>query len=449
MPQWFPYATLGVTVLGFAGAPPGFLLLLAVGVSIATCRDLWQTLLLVLLLSLTVATARTDVIGFDLPFLLRFSIVSALLAVTLLNHGFRRGSPGRLVRVQSVLLLFFVAAGVGSFTSVALADSVQGYLASAVTLAVPMVAATSRWRDRRVLGSDLALMYRYLLLIVAIGLGIAAAAGFSGRAAGVHANSNTYAFMCVLAFGLDLGLRSFVPHRARLVITPALVLGVVASGSRGALLGVLLATAYLLLRRDSRSKGRRVALILLTGGAILTAFPIAGPLDVEAVYDRTFGGEALDLSGREIAWANMLSLSSERPLLGHGLRVTGTLLAERSGSGAFDSRLGGHSAYLTVLVESGWIGALLLFSAVLIALRGRPRQPEDEPLWMAASGTIVAGLGHMTAESFVLGVGSPFPIVFWSAVAVTALLSTTRRQRVRHQGGSVLWSSGPESLAHR
>jgi O-antigen ligase len=254
--------------------------------------------------------------------------------------------------------------------------------------------------------------------------------------------------MCVLAFGLDLGLRSFVPRRVRLATTPALVLGIGASGSRGALLGVLLATAYLLLRRESRSKARRVALILLTGGAILVAFPVAGPLDVRTVYERTFGSEELDLSGREVAWGNMLRLSAERPLFGHGLRTSDVLLQERFATGAFDSGLGGHSGYLTMLVETGWVGALLLFAAVVVALRGRPRQPEDEPLWRAASGTVMAGLGHMTAESFVLGVGSPFPIVFWSAVVVMALLSTTRRQTVRNlHGPSVAREAGESTTA--
>lgn len=433
MPRWFPYAALGLTALGFLGVAPGLLLVIAAGLALITCRDTWQVLLVVLLVSLTVATARSGVLGFEFPFLLRFVVVSILLALTLLNHGFRRGAPGRTGLVQTVLLLFFIAASVRSFDSVSLTDSVQGYLAAAVTLAVPLVAATSRWRDRETLRGDLALSYRYLLLIITVGLGIAAAAGFSGRASGIHANPNTYAFMCVLAFGLDLGLRSFVTPRVRLLITPALVLGVVASGSRGALLGVLLATIFLLLRRDSRSRGRRVALILLTGGAILLAFPVAGPLDVRAVYERTFGGEELDLSGREVGWENMLSLWADRPFFGHGLRVTDTLLRDRFAIGAFDSRLGSHSGYLTVLVESGSIGAFLLFSAVFVALRGRPRLSEDEPLWMAASGVIVAGLGHMTVESFVLGVGSPFPIVFWSAVAIAALLSTTRRQQTSAQ----------------
>ncbi len=439
MPRWFPVALAAVVALGLLGLDPGILFLVAISAALLTSRDLWQALLIVLLVSLTVATARSDVIGFDLPFLLRFVLVTTLLVVTLLNHGVGGRNPRALVRLQATLLLFLAVAAFASFSSVSLAESVQGHLASTVTLAIPAVAATSRWRDRATLLGDLAIIYRYLLLIAALGLGLAAASGFSGRAAGIHANPNTYAFMCVLAFGLDLGLRTMLPRPVRLVVTPAIVLGVVASGSRGALLGVVLATAYLVLRRSSRSGGRRVGLILLTGGAILLAFPVAGPLDVRTVYERTFGEDEIDLSGRQEAWENMLNLSAERPVLGHGLRVTGTLLRERFAAGALDTRLGGHSGYLTVLVETGWAGTVILFSAVAVALLGRPRRPEDEALWTAASGTVVAGLGHMTAESFVLGVGSPFPIVFWSAVTVVALVSTTQRQRAatRPLSGSV------------
>lgn len=429
MPRWFPAALLTIVGLGLLGVDPGAIFLIAITAAILTSRDVWQVLLVVLLVSLTVATTSQNVIGFELPFLLRFIMVSALLGLTVVMHGFGRRNPRSLVRLQATLILFLVIAAFASFSSVSLGESVPGHLASSVTLAVPAVAATSRWRDRTTLLADLSLAYRYLVLIAAIGLGLAASAGFSGRASGIHANPNTYAFMCVLAFGLDLGLRTMIPRTTRLVVTPALALGVVASGSRGALLGVLLATAYLVLRRSSRSKGRSVALILLTSGALLVAFPIAGPLDVRTVYERTFGEDEINLSGRQLAWANMLSLSAERPVFGHGLRLVTTLARERYAAGTFDSRLDGHNGYLTVLVETGWAGTVVLFSAVGVALSGRPRRREDEALWAAASGTVVAGLGHMTAESFVLGVGSPFPFVFWSAVTIVALLSTTQGQR--------------------
>jgi O-antigen ligase len=286
---------------------------------------------------------------------LRFVIVSVLLLITLVRHGFGRRNPRTLVRLQATLLLFLVIAAFGSFSSVSLGESVPGHLASAVTLAVPAVAATSRWRDRATLLGDLSLIYRYLLLIAAIGLGFAAAAGFSGRAAGIHANPNTYAFMCVLAFGLDLGLRTMLPRPVRLVVTPALVLGVVGLGQPWRAPRRHAATAYLVLRRSSRSSGRRVALILLSGGAILLAFPVAGPLDVRTVYERTFGEDEIDLSGRQLAWENMLRLSAERPVFGHGLRVTGTLLGQRFATGPSTPRGGGHSGYLTVLVETGWV----------------------------------------------------------------------------------------------
>jgi O-antigen ligase len=433
LPGWFLAAVVATAGLGFTGGATGPLLLVALGVAGLTCRDLWQGLLLLLLLSLTVATSRPDVIGFELPFLLRFVLVSILLLVTLLRHGVGRRLPVRLRRFRGALVLFLIVAAVGSLFSVALTESGPGYLGTAVTLAVPVIAAAGRWRDRETLGSDLALIYRYLLVVTAIGLGIAAATGFSGRALGIHANANTYAFMCLLAFGLDLGFRGMIPRITRTLVTLALLLGVVASGSRGALLGVVLAAAYLVARQASRSRGQRVALILLAGLAILLAFPVAGPLDVRAVYERTFGAEEVDLSGRQVAWENMLRLSAERPFFGHGLRASGTLLGDRFATGAFDSRLGGHSGYLTVLVEVGWIGAILLLAAVALALAGHPRVPEEEPLWTAASGVVVAGLGHMTAESFVLGVGNPFPIVFWSAVTVVALLSTTRRPTGRYQ----------------
>jgi len=428
LPGWFTGAAASVAALAAGGVQFRWLLVISMLLVLATCRDLWQVVLVLLLTSLTIATANSDAIGISQPFLLRFVLASVLALLTLLLHPIRDRLPDRVRLHAQGLTLFLVAASIGTATAVLFRPALEGLAATAVTLGIPVLAAAARWRRTERLLDDLSLIYRFLMLIVLIGLAIAASVGFSGRASGLHANPNTYAFMAVLAYGLDLGLRSRMPRPIALFTLPALVLAVGASGSRGALLGVLIAPAYLLLRRRARGRAARVAVTLLLGTAFLVAFPIEGPLDVRAVYERTFGSEEIDLSGRQGAWDNMLLLSSERPILGHGLRTTSELIGERRGTAEFTSELGGHSSYLTVLAETGWIGAILLFGTAVLALFApAPRGRDETAAWIAASGVVVAGAGHMIGESFVLGVGSPFPIVFWSAATTLALLGSRRR----------------------
>jgi O-antigen ligase len=443
-PAWFTGAAVLVPALAAGGVQSRWLLLVALLLVLATCRDLWQIVLLLLLTSLTIATAAPDAIGIEQPFLLRFILASALALLTVALHPLRGRLPDRVRLHTQGLIVFLLAASIGTATAVLFRLALEGLAATAVTLGIPVLAAAARWRRTERLLNDLSVIYRFLMLVVLIGLGTAASVGFSGRAAGLHANANTYAFMAVLAYGLDLGLRSRMPRPIASLTLPALVLAVGASGSRGALLGVLIAPAYLLLRRRARGRAARVAVTLLLGTAFLVAFPIEGPLDVRAVYERTFGSEELDLSGRQDAWDNMLRLSAERPILGHGLRTTSDLIGERRGTAEFTSSLGGHSSYLTVLVETGWVGAILLFGTVAFALLAPAPQGRDETAaWIAASGVVVAGAGHMIGESFVLGVGSPFPIVFWSAATALALLGSRRRDVVQH------WSSNRTALRSR
>lgn len=424
-PGWFTAAAGIVVIAAAAGVASRWLLLLVALAVLATCRDLWQVLLVLLLTSLTIATANQGELGIDQPFLLRFVLASSLAILTVTLSPVRGRLPRRVGLHVRILTIFLLSVAVGTATSPHFVTAVEGVAATAVTLGIPVLAAAGRWKRPGAMLADLGVIYRFLMLIALIGIGYAAVVGFSGRAAGLHANANTYAFMCVLAYGLDLGLRGRLPRPVALTSLPILVLGVGVSGSRGALLGVLIAPAYLLLRRRSRERAARVGAALLLGGALLVAFPVAGPLDIRAVYERTFGQEELDLSGRQDAWDNMLRLSVERPVFGHGLRTTTLLIGDRQGRPDFETTLGGHSSYLTVLVESGWVGALLLFGSVIIALLSPvPRSPDERAVWIAASGVVIAGAGHMIGESFVLGVGSPFPIVFWSAVTVLTLLGS-------------------------
>jgi hypothetical protein len=427
-PRWFGPASALVAVLAYAGTPATVLLALVIVIAAAACRDPWQFLVTLLLGSLTLATASREVTTlFGQPFLLRFFLAGLLVVMTIQPSG-ARTAPLGLMRVFRPLLAFFLVAAVGIAWNDVPRVAVEGFLGATLILGVPFSAARYRWRDSQALLSDLAVLHRFLWLLTVLGISIAAADGFGGRATGIHLNPNTYAYVCVLGFGLDLGLRTHLSRRWRGVSAPLFVLGVLASGSRGALLGVLLAASYLLFRLRGRERSVRITVALLLGLSVLLVAPLPPPFSLQNVIERTFGGDELDLSGRQQNWDNMVLLFQQRPVLGHGLRTTNERLTSASSAGLIEGG-GGHSSYLQMLVETGILGTALLFGSVVLVLR-RP-VPNDAgllPAWTAASGVVIAGLGHMTGESFVLGVGGPFPLVFWtSVVALSCAGSNSRR----------------------
>lgn len=426
-PFWFGPASGIVVVTALTGADGATLFLLIGVTALAATRDLWQVGLTLLLGSLALATASRDVLDqLRQPFLLRFFLASGLVVLALIVYPRVRSVPRAINRFAAVLSVFFAAASVGVIYTAFPRTAVEGVLGAAVILSIPLVATRGRWQRRGLLISDLATLYRFLWLATIVGLGLAVSAGFSGRAAGLHFNPNTYAFMCLLGFGLDLGLRKRLPWWALPVTTPCFVAGVLASGSRGALLGILIAPAYLLLRRRGRERSARIAAAMLVGFSVLLVAPLPGTFGLGDVIDRTFGGDEVDLSGRQQGWDNMLVLARQRPLLGHGFRTTDQALGEARDVGDVRTRGGGHSSYLQIIVETGVAGALPLFGAIVLAL-SRPAPSDGDALtaWVAASGVVVAGLGHMIGESFVLGVGSPFPLVFWTCVTVLVFVGTS------------------------
>lgn len=88
-------------------------------------------------------------------------------------------------------------------------------------------------------------------------------------------------------------------------------------------------------------------------------------LSGEAVTYVHTAGAALTLSGRTLLWGAVLELSAERPWLGYGFGTSREVL--RPFSVTWDTDIThAHNAYLTALLQTGVVGAVLM---VLIALR--------------------------------------------------------------------------------
>lgn len=432
-PPWFIIALVLLVAAASVGLARTQVFVLAVGLAMLASRDLWQAVLTLALSSLTLATTGARV-SLSQPFILRFLLLAALVMLLLARYRVSidftdsRTVFRGLLPLSAFSLWAFVASQRGDFATTGL----EATLAAAITFAVPITAALSRWRDRAMMANDLHAVARFLWIFTAVGVGLALSDGLLNRSSGLHANPNTFAFMAGLGFGLSLGLRALARRAVGSAMVATFSLGVLLSGSRGALAGIVLAMSYLVARRASRRPSRNV---LLASGAVtivLLLAPVPQPLDIGSAFTRTFGGEELDLAGRQDRWQDMQVLISQRPITGHGLRASREALDAASGLGLTETA-GAHNSYLTVVAETGIVGALLLLLVVLSALRpGPPSDRTGRLLWLAASGAVLTGLGHMLGESFVLGVGSPFPLLFWTGV-ILLLALRSRDRAVRPQ----------------
>jgi O-antigen ligase len=105
-----------------------------------------------------------------------------------------------------------------------------------------------------------------------------------------------------------------------------------------------------------------------------------------AVYLQTTGASST-LSGRTLLWEAVLNLSAQHPWLGYGFGTSREVL--RPYSATWDTDIThAHNAYLTALLQTGIIGAVLLVLIAFMVLRiatrlGRFRQQPVVRLWMA------------------------------------------------------------------
>lgn len=131
------------------------------------------------------------------------------------------------------------------------------------------------------------------------------------------------------------------------------------SGSRGALVVAFGGLGFLLLRP------RRLRVVSLTAIAMVT---------VAAIAPFTPVASSRDIHGRDVTWREVTAIIRDSPLYGSG--VFPTVAPDRSGG------FYAHNQVLQVMAESGIVGALLLFAAIICAFWGQVATPANVP-WAA------------------------------------------------------------------
>ena len=196
---------------------------------------------------------------------------------------------------------------------------------------------------------------------LAFSVGGLAFAGDVSRIAAFGGGPNTFARVTGMAM---IGVIYFVITGTRkpwftLILAP-LALATVLSGSRGAILGTLVGLSVLAFAFDRRGWRRMAIGLGLAMPAIALVYVQYGQLVVQTVQFRIVKLSFEDhyTSGRDDLFAEAWAMFQDRPFAGSGL-------------GSFELQYGiyPHNLFLQTAAEAGFVGLLILFSALFVCFR--------------------------------------------------------------------------------
>lgn len=246
-------------------------------------------------------------------------------------------------------------------------------------------------------------------------------------------NPNTLALM--LAPTLIILTADLLSKRRNPIWTlPFLVIGsllLLVTGSRAGMLWVLAAgLAFYSFRRG-------VGVSLLLGIAVLIfALEFGDHLFYSMLNMITGRGapEGVDvLSGRSEVWQLGIELFAEKPMFGHGIGTSQSLIEPYEGMFVTHQGLHFHNSYLTIAVEMGLAGLLATLFALIVAVGrgvGRASLTQRLPSWPqhALPWAMVTGaLAHACFETWLMSAGNANMIIIWTCI----LLMQARRSGTR------------------
>lgn len=402
--------TVVVAVLVAVLYPAAFLGAVAIAMMLALLyrAGVWRTMVSV---SVAASVIRSSTFAAALPeagwYAVQFGPLIIALIVTM-------RAPRRQMRqadraVHTMLAAFVAIAIVSSMLGRAASDSLPQ--AALLCFVVMFLAATysRRWTDAATVAGDMATLFWTIIALQAFGLLGAAVATWAfdpdyGRYVGLFSNAN-YAGI-VAAMGIAIGIYLLRARRTRPLVTAALaVLGttLAMSGSRGALLAAAVGLLVLILGRASRRTALRLSALGIAGAAVML---VANPLLAAQVQRFFIRDAATDISsGRLDLYAGLLRQFQGAPILGTGYRTS-----ELTGG------LAAHNIYLSVLVETGVIGAAVFVALILAIVAASRYGGAHRPLVAAAAAVAAMEL----TESSIFGFGGPTALPAWLIVLAFA-----------------------------
>lgn len=201
--------------------------------------------------------------------------------------------------------------------------------------------------------------------------------------------------------------------------------GLVATKTRGAVLGAMVGITVVLLVRWRGSRlveagaiaGLTAAVIALSSSSVITDFFVRG----ESTQQLT------TLNSRTELWSAAADQIAAHPLYGAGLAASRGLFLDRTGLG------GGHNALVNVLVDAGLAGAVVWLALLVTMLAAALRLARGRRETAVDGIVVVAVLAGMVVNSvFTEELGTPANMAFtWLYVLLAWLLLARRAPETR------------------
>jgi len=181
---------------------------------------------------------------------------------------------------------------------------------------------------------------------------------WTSRACSFLSRPNEYGYFCSVTtiMLLALAVRGY-RRKLCLLLSAAGIVGLILSGSRGAMLG--LTVSLLILVFESKIFLRTFSFVL----------PIALLLSLFSLYpmqllDRS-DEPVSTVESRTMAWAGALIAFTQHPVIGIGSRNLETMMFDYTDAG----QVAAHNAFLQIVAENGAVGFILFFGPFVYLLR--------------------------------------------------------------------------------
>jgi O-antigen ligase len=219
---------------------------------------------------------------------------------------------------------------------------------------------------------------------------------------------NEYGYFCSVVTMMLLALAMRGYHRKLCsLFSAAGIIGLILSGSRGAMLG--LAVSLIILVFESKVFVRTLSFVLPIA-LLLSAFS----LFPTQLLDRSEEG-VTTAEGRMMAWTGALIAFTQHPLIGIGSRNLQIMMFDF----VDEANLAAHNAYLQILAENGIVGFILFFGPFVYLLRRAWKNRADRVVLAALLALIVFCI-HGLFDNLMI-VGEPSCVMlFFCALGFTS-----------------------------
>jgi O-antigen ligase len=366
-------------------------------------------------------------------------VIALLELVTRSRHGVRKAPPawaGSPIVLAG--MVGFIAVGIASIGWATNQEQVSTLTQRLITEALVFLAiGTFLLRRDQLRAISITVLWAGVLSTL---YGVASGSEQFGRAIGSFTDPNEYATAMVASVGLGFGAigatRTAWGRRACLAGMALCGWGVIVSQSRGGLIALVVAGAYIVLSSAGRERVRMmgVSFMLLAVGASVLMLTPTGQQSLERITNG-------DSSGRSDLWRIAVLEFQSEPIHGVGLGNYPAVAARFVTADTEHTELINnvaprttHNSYLEIAAELGLLGlatfGLFAGGCVLLGMRGvrAARRLGDEGVVRLGRGFVAATIGVLATCVFLSG---HYNELLWALLATCVAFHAYVRRQLR------------------